>query len=257
MAARTVRLFQDQNAIDHVNEAGTMSGKTDFTGQRKSKVGGRKPLGDLSNSVKPMNSVDGKKALNGSLNTSKLLKSKNNPTIILNKDVVSAKEKTIDMDKRTGSIVSKKSSKTGSRRALTDISNSEKLHVPDIKNKNSLKTSSLKAKYLDPDAIAEERMLHNHQECIKSQTQALDMHQFLKTVGLEDGSDDDMEIFFEPLKLKSESASLELKEVPEELPAVQSLYAEHGSPAHCKSPIFSSSTIWDDLDVNFNLKASP
>lgn len=166
-------------------EAGTMSGKTDFTGQRKSKVGGRKPLGDLSNAVKPINiAVDGKKAINGPLSTlkpsvsqtSKSLRSKNNLEI-------ASKEKNLETDKRTGSKASKKPN-TGSRRALFDISNS----VSDVKNKNNLKTSILTGKYLDPVAIAEEQMLHNHRECIKSQIETVDMHHFFKTVGLEDGN---------------------------------------------------------------------
>ncbi|XP_045821171.1 protein PATRONUS 1-like [Trifolium pratense] len=253
MAARTVRLFQDQNVTDHVYETGTVSGKTDFTGQRKSKLGGRKPLGDLSNSVKPFDLVDGKKTLNGPLKTVKpsviLNKSKNksNSTLILNKEVVS------------GSKASKKSN-TGSRKPLTDISNSAlaKLHAPDIKNKKSLKTSSLTGKYLHPDAIAEERMLHDHEQCIKSKTQALDRHHFFKTVGLEDDSDDAMKISFEPLasKLKPESALWKLEEVHEEMPE-SPRSAEHGSPIYCKSPEFSSRTMWDDLAVDFKLIDSP
>lgn len=175
-------------------DAGTMSAKTDFTGQRKSKVGGRKPLGDLSNSVKPVDVVDGKKVLNGSFNTvkpslsqtSKLLKSKNNNSAILNKEVVSAKGKDVEIDKKTGSKASKKSN-TGGRKALSDISNSAKAHVHEVKNKNSLKTGSFTGKDLHPDEIAEERMLHDHEKCIKSQTQTLDIHHFFKTVGLEDG----------------------------------------------------------------------
>ncbi|XP_058740407.1 protein PATRONUS 2-like [Vicia villosa] len=251
MAARTIRLFQE-----NVNDAGTMSAKTDFTGQRKSKVGGRKPLGDLSNSVKP---VDGKKVLNGSFNTvkpssqtSKLLKSKKNciPAIV-NKDV--------EMDKKTGSKASKKSN-TGGRKALSDISNSAKAHVHDVKNKNSLKTGSFTGKDLHPDEIAEERMLHDHEKCIKSQTQTLDIHHFFKTVGLENDSDDDMNISFEPLAFRKpeyESTLFKLEEVPEEYFDMPPLSAGHGSPVYCKSPKFSSCTMWDDLVVDFKLIDSP
>lgn len=267
MAARTVRLFQDQNVIDHVNDAGTMSIKTDFAGKMKSRAGGRKPLGDLSNAVKPIDIVDGKKVFNGSTikpsvnQTPNLLKSKNNPTIVLHKDkeVVSAKGKNLEINKRTGSKASKKSN-TGSRRALTDISNS--LHVPDMKNKDSLDTSSFKGKYLHPDAIAEERMFHNHEECIKSQSHALDMHHFFKTAILGDDLDDDMKISFEQpafSKLKSDDAFLELKEMPEELPDMPSPSAKHGSPVCCKSPEFSRISMWDDpaFDCNFTLIESP
>ncbi|XP_058754377.1 protein PATRONUS 2-like [Vicia villosa] len=258
MAARTIRLFQE-----NVNDAGTMSAKTDFTGQRKSKVGGRKPLGDLSNSVKP---VDGKKVLNGSFNTvkpsisqtSKLLKSKNNNPAILNKEVVSAKGKDVEIDKKTGSKASKKSNTSG-RKALSDISNSAKAHVHDVKNKNSLKTGSFTGKDLHPDEIAEERMLHDHEKCIKSQTQTLDIHHFFRTVGLEDDSDDDLNISFEPLAFREyESTLFKLEEVPEDFFDVPPLSAGHGSPVYCKSPKFSSCTMWDDdLAVDFKLIDSP
>lgn len=167
-------------------DAGTMSAKTDFNGQKKSKVGGRKPLGDLSNSVKPVDVVDGKKVLNGSFNTvkpslsqtTKLLKSKNKPAI-LNKEVVSAKEKNIEVGKKTGIKASKKSN-IGGRKVLSDISNSEQAHVHDVKNKNSLNTSSFTGKDLHPDEIAEERMFHNHGKCIESQTQILNVPHFFE-----------------------------------------------------------------------------
>ncbi|CAK8573469.1 unnamed protein product [Lathyrus sativus] len=290
MAARTVRLFHDR-----VNDAGTMSAMTDFAGQRKSKVGGRKPLGDLSNSVKPIDPVDGgttssktdfagqkkskvggrkplgdlsnsvkpvdvvdvKKVLNGSFNTVKpslsqttnLPKSKNKPAI-LNKEVVSAKEKNIEVDKKPGIKASKKSN-IGGRKVLSDISNSEKAHVHNVINKNSLNTSSFTGKDLHPDEIAEERMFHNHQKCIESRTQILNVHHFF-----EDDSDDDMKISFEPLvfRNKSESPLFKLEEVPEEfIPDTPPRSAWHGSPVYCKSPEFSSCTMWDDLAVDFKL----
>lgn len=166
-------------------DVGTMSAKTDFNGQKKSKVGGRKPLGDLSNSVKPIDVVDGKKVLNGSFNTvkpslsqtTKLMKSKNKPAI-LNKEVVSAKEKNIEVSKKTG--IKAKKSNIGGRKVLSDISNSEQAHVHDVKNKNSLGTSSFTGKDLHPDEIAEERMFHNHEKCIESQTQILNVPHFFE-----------------------------------------------------------------------------
>ena len=222
MAARTVRLFQDQNLNAHINGiglvlfgsslfhhnllvfsisrlildagagAGTVSGKADFMGQRKGRAGGRKPLGDLSNAGKPINQAGGKKALDGSLNLgkpsvtqpSKQLKS-NNLTVIMNDEAVSAKAKNLESSRITANKASEKS-RTGSRKALSDISNSGKPRVPEIKNKNSLKP--LREEPLHPSAIAEEQFLHNHQECIKSQFGAVDVHHFLKTVGLENGN---------------------------------------------------------------------
>lgn len=59
---------------------------------------------------------------------------------------------------------------------------------------------------------------------------------------------------------QSESAYLELEEVPEWLPEVHSLSVLHGgSPAvHCKTPGLSSyRTMWNDSTVNFKLIETP
>ncbi|XP_027364663.1 uncharacterized protein LOC113871760 [Abrus precatorius] len=251
MAAQTSRLFQDQNRS--ANNAGeeTFSGKADFAGQRKAGAGARKPLGDLSNAGKPVNQVHGKKVLDGSIDRGK-------PSISQSSKPL--KSKILENNKRTARKASEKSL-TGCRKALSDISNSGKPHVPEIKNKISLKSSSLTEESLHPNAIAEERILHNHQECIKSQFETAQVHQFFKTVGLEDDSDDHMTISFELpalCKLKSENECFELEEVPERLPVVQSLSAQTGSPAHCKTPsIPSSCSIWNDIAVNFKLIETP
>ncbi|CAJ1977017.1 unnamed protein product [Sphenostylis stenocarpa] len=247
MAARTGRLLQNQNLNVHVNGAGSVSGKADLPGQRKGRAGGRKPLGDLSNASNLINQFDGKKALNtgkpSANQAPKLHKSKN-----------------IESDKI---IVRKASEKslTGGRKALSDISNSGKPQVPAIKNKNTLKSSSLIEESFPPSAIAEEQILHDHKKCMKSQFETADVQQFFKTVGLEDDADDHMAISFElPAisKLKSESAYLELEEVPERFPEMQSLSAQHGSPAHCKTPALSSyRTMWSDSTVNFKLIETP
>lgn len=243
MAARTGRLLQNQNLNVHVNGTGTVSGKADLTGQRKGRARGRKPLGDLSNAGKPINQFDGKKALDGSLNTGKPFAGQ-----------------APEGDKR---IVSKTSEKTltGSRKALSDISNCRKPHVPEIKNKKTLKLSPLTEEPLHPSAIAEEQMLHDHRKCIKSQFEN-DVHQFFKTVGLEDDSDDHMTISSELSAIsklkKSETAYMELEEIPEQLPEVQSLSVLYGSPAtHCKTPSLSSYRMWHDSPVNFKLIESP
>ena len=105
----------------------------------------------------------------------------------MNDEAVSAKTKNLESNRITANKASEKS-RTGSRKALFDISNSGKPHFLEIKNKNSLKPSSLREEPLDPNAIAEEQFLHNHRECIKSQFEAVDVHQFFKTVGLENGN---------------------------------------------------------------------
>lgn len=144
-----------------------ISGKANYTGQRKAGAVGRKPLGDLSNSGKlSINQADGRKALDGG----KQLKSKKLATV-KEEAVVPAKFKNLDST-RTASKVSEKL-QTGNRKALSDISN-----VGKTKNESIQK----------PSAIAEERCLHNHQECIKSQSEAMGLRHFFKTVGLESGN---------------------------------------------------------------------
>ncbi|QCE08159.1 protein PATRONUS 2-like isoform X1 [Vigna unguiculata] len=251
MAARTGRLLQNQNLNVHANGAGSVSGKADLPGQRKGRAGGRKPLGDLSNAGNLTNQFDGKKAHDGSLNIGK-------PSV--NQAPKLQKSKNLETEKRIANKASGKSL-TGSRKALSDISNSGKPQGPEIKNKHTLKPSLLIEESLPPSAIAEERILHDHKKCIKSQVETADVHHFFKTVGLEDDADDHMAISFELSaisKLKSESAYLELEEVPERLPEMQSLSAMHGSPANCKTPGLSSyRTMWNDSTVNFKLIETP
>ncbi|KAL2324562.1 hypothetical protein Fmac_023620 [Flemingia macrophylla] len=240
MTTRAARILENQNINVHANGAGTVSGKADLAGQKKARAGGRKPLGDLSN------------ALDGSLN-------KGNPSVSKASKLLMSKN--LESDKRISGKASKKSL-TGSRKALSDISNSGKPNVPEIKSKNTLKPSLLIGESFHPCAIAEEQILHDHRICIKSQFETADAHQFFKTVGLEDDSDDPMPISFELSaisKRKSESGSLELEEVPERLPEKQFLSVLHGSPStHCKTPSLSNyRTLWNDSAVNFKLIDTP
>ncbi|OIV91225.1 hypothetical protein TanjilG_30447 [Lupinus angustifolius] len=259
MATRTGRLFHDQNLNAHVNGEGIVSGKAGFTGQNKAKVGRRKPLGDLSNAGKPINNAVGKKPLDGSLKPGKLsehLKS-SNLTVITNDEAVNAKAKNVESNRKTANKASEKS-QTGRRKVLGDISN-----LPVIKNKNSLKVASLtEDPPLHPSELAEEQFLHNHQKCIKSQSETvMDVHHFFKTVGLENDTDDHKPIAFElsPInKRKVECENMELEEVPEKLLEVQSPYAQQGSPAYCKTPkLPSHCTMWNNSDVNFKLMETP
>ncbi|CAL0320476.1 unnamed protein product [Lupinus luteus] len=270
MATRTGRLFQDQNLNAHVNGIGTVSGKADFTGQSKGRTGGRKPLGDLSNAGKPINQAGGKKALDGSLKAGKSSASQasnkqlkpENLTVIMNDEAVNAKAKNVESDRSAANKPSEKSH-NGIRKALFDISNSGKFHAPKVKNKNSLKMSSLtEEEPLHPNAIAEEGFLHDHKKCIKSQFETvMDARHFYKIVGLENDPDDEMLIDFElpAVKLKSKSIDLELKEVvPEKLLEVQSLSSPCGSPADSpKLPTYYNATLWEDNAVNFKLIESP
>ncbi|KAI9084176.1 hypothetical protein K1719_033847 [Acacia pycnantha] len=252
MAARTGRLLQDRNLGIHMNGA-TISAKENFIGQRK--AGGRKPLGDLSNSEKLSTQGGGRKALDV-LKSGKQLKSKELSTV--KEEVVPAKIKNLE-SKRTAPKASEKLP-TGNRKALSDISN-----VGKIKDKSSQKPSALTEEHLHLSAIAEEQCMHNHQACIKSQTEDMGLHNLLKTVGLE--SDDKLAFScevqaFTKLKPKSDLKHLELEEIPEKLSEVnlskeQSLATQFASPP-CKTPKISSSyKMWEDFDVNFKLIETP
>lgn len=162
---------------------GTVSEKADLTGQRKVRAGGRKPLGDLSNAGNLINHFDGKKGLDGSLYTGK-------PSVSQAQAPKLHKSKNLESDKR---IPASEKSLTRSRKALSDISNSGKPQVPEIKNKKTLKPLE---ESLPPSAISEEQILHDHKKCIKSQFETADVHQFFKTVGLEDGNCYYIDIFY-------------------------------------------------------------
>ena len=152
-------------------------GKADFAEQKKVlKGGGRKPLGDVSNTRK------------SSLREApKQLKSSNNLTTINEEAATASKARNLESNKMAVSKASGKSH-NGNRRALSDISNSGKLPLPEIRNKNVMKLSVLTEEPLYPSTIAEEQILHNHQDCVKSHSKAMDMGQFLETLGLESGN---------------------------------------------------------------------
>jgi hypothetical protein len=156
----------------------SVGGKTNvYKAERKGGLGARKPLSDLSNSEKPV------------LNRAPKKQTSKNVTFI---DEHSGASKIRDVTNKKTSI-SKASAKlqTGSRKALSDISNSGKadLHAEALNKNLNLKLGVVAEKPLHHvSAIAEERFLHNHQECIKAQTKSMDMDEFLKTVGLDNGN---------------------------------------------------------------------
>ncbi|KAI4299726.1 hypothetical protein L6164_033157 [Bauhinia variegata] len=251
MAAQTGCLIQDQKFNVHLNAS---LGKEDFVEQKK-KVGraggGRKPLGDLSNSMKPSFEQAGRRK------TLDKVKSKN--FTIVDEEGAHAGTAKVKNSGRTKGTVSKASkiSQTGNRKALTDISNS--------RIRNSIRPSDSARQPLYPSAIAEERFLHNHQECVKSQCKDMDVGEFLKIVGHDSVTHlgTSLELVSESVKLKPESHlkhwELDENETPEPLIEVQSswkqkLYNQHGgSPTPCKTP----KSIWKSCDVNFKLMETP
>ncbi|XP_012457319.1 protein PATRONUS 2 [Gossypium raimondii] len=160
MASRTVSLIQDQNLNVQFNGKANIS-----KALRKASTGGRKPLGDLSNSVNP---------------TAKQISKKENSKIITftEKETVAFKLPNDSSRKKSVPKASEKVQASG-RKALSDISNSGKPHLQGT-SKNQT------AKLCIPEDISEEGFLHNHEECIKAQKRAISTNEFLRILGLDD-----------------------------------------------------------------------
>ncbi|KAE8729751.1 RING/U-box superfamily protein, putative isoform 1 [Hibiscus syriacus] len=164
MATRTVGLIQNQDLNARFN------GKTNVSkAQRKAGTGGRKPLGDLSISVKSSNKENAK-------------------SIPFIEKEIGIFNPTHDSSK-TKSVYKAEKVQATARKALSDISNSGKPYSQGTSKKNQ------KAKLGNPDEdrcqledIAEEGCLHNHEDCIKTQKRAISTNEFLRILGLDDFS---------------------------------------------------------------------
>ncbi|KHF99151.1 putative dna primase large subunit [Gossypium arboreum] len=152
----------------------------------------------------------------------------------------------------------------GGRKALSDISNSGKPRLKETSKKNQTsKLTILAENPSEPEDIAKEGFLHNHDECIKAQKKAISTNGFLRILGLED--------FSKPESAKgtrmpnempmSPSRYLEVKEMSE-------LLMEDWSPPKCKlskklntappSPEPLDHMRWDDPEFpGFVLIGSP
>ncbi|XP_022733648.1 uncharacterized protein LOC111287387 [Durio zibethinus] len=175
MASRTVGLIKDQNLDVHYNGASGVGKANISKAPRKAGVGGRKPLGDLSNSVNPTPNRTSKK--------------ENSKVLSFTEKDSCASKLTHDSSKKKS--VSKASEKVqaGGRKALSDISNSGKPHLQETSKKNqTAKLTILAEDPSHPKDIAEEGFLHNHEECIKAQKGAISMKEFLRILGLDDFS---------------------------------------------------------------------
>lgn len=154
--------------------------------QKRGPAGGRKPLGDLSNAGKQL-----------SMNQTFKKQSSKGLNVIEEEIIVdSSKIKSNVTRKRSITKTADKAQST-SRKALTDISNSEKFsdseksRAPEALKKNtSKKLGVLPEDSIFADAFAEERFLHNHEECIKMQACAMSKDCFIETLGLDRGPQD-------------------------------------------------------------------
>ncbi|KAE8685613.1 RING/U-box superfamily protein, putative isoform 1 [Hibiscus syriacus] len=191
MALRTVVLIRDQNINVHYN--GTIP-KTSSSVFRKGGIGGRK----LQNSVNQI-----------------LI-----PTSNKNSKVLSFTEKETTVSKVTrGSSKTKSVSKAskkvqvGAWKALCDISNLGKPSLKETSKKSQTSKFTILAEIpVEPEDIAKEGCLHNHDECIKCQENTKSMNEFLKILGLEEFS--------------NPPASAKGTHMPNEMPMSPSRYSE-------------------------------
>ncbi|XP_039038497.1 uncharacterized protein LOC120176052 [Hibiscus syriacus] len=169
MATRTVGLIQNQNLNARFN------GKTNVSkAQRKAGIGGRKPLGDLSNSVKPTPNQSSKK--------------ENAKSIPFIEKEFGIFNPTHDSSKTKSVYQAEKVQATG-RKALSDISNSGKPYSQGTSKKNqNAKLGNPEEDRCQLEDIAEEGCLHNHEDCIKTQKRAISTNEFLRILGLDDFS---------------------------------------------------------------------
>ncbi|KAI3458114.1 hypothetical protein Pfo_014777 [Paulownia fortunei] len=195
MATPAHRLIQDQN-LNLLYNGATPVGKTNVAKADKRGLGGRKALNDISNSRKPSVIQSTKK--DNSTNV-----------ISIEKDPSAARANFSKVPEK---------GKIGGRKALTDLTNSVK---PSSQQPSRIgRKLNTVAEENVPSSMVEERFLHNHQECIKTQIKAVDMDYFLKSVGLSN----DLPVrlsakrAFQSSSKKPESnmKHLEIQEIPEQ-----------------------------------------
>lgn len=248
MASQAGGLVQDQNFAHTSGTGPSVGSKTNVSkAVRKGGLGGRKPLGDLSNSLKPKTQ---------------------NPNIFSSiEKELAVKKITNDASKKGSKKITNDNEKLqiGNRKALLDISNSGKPELHKGSKKSSkTKLSVFAEETIHDGALTEERFLHNHQECIKAQRRAMDMDQFLNTVGLDSGlprrsPSPRSSPVFNKTKPESSWKTSEMDEMAEHRliddPSHSNL---HLSPP-CKTPgLINHDHGWkDDEFVNFELMDTP
>ncbi|KAK4837440.1 hypothetical protein QYF36_005513 [Acer negundo] len=118
--------------------------------------------------------------------------------------------------------------KTRGRKALSDISNSRKQQLNEAPKKNLSTKVSVVAEE-DLDAIFEEGFLHNYKECIKVQKKAMDIDEFLKTVGLKNNDF--------PMQQSASSSQVVMDDLlsEDEFPWKHEEFSDHDSPPPCRS----------------------
>ncbi|TXG70987.1 hypothetical protein EZV62_005922 [Acer yangbiense] len=234
MESQVGNLIQDQNVHFKGASAG---GKNIVTkAPRKEALSRRKPLGDISNSIQPT--------------PNRSIKKQNSSMFSFTEKETGASKLTFDGNKK----------KTRGRKAL---SNSRKQQLHEAPKKNLSTKVSVVAEE-DLDAICEEGFLHNHEECIKAQKKAMDIDEFLKTVGLKNNDF--------PMQQSASSSQVVMDDLlsEDEFPWKHEEFSDHDSPPPCRSSPKSPNhfMMWeedivDDFDImpfespNFTLIESP
>ncbi|KAL4274063.1 hypothetical protein GQ457_13G018030 [Hibiscus cannabinus] len=168
MASHSVGLIRDQNVNLNYTGKANMA-----TAPRKGGIGGRKPLGDLSNSVNRKLIQTSKKE------NSKVLPFTEKETAVSKLAHDSSKKKSVSKASEKAQV--------GGRKALSDISNSGKPCLKEMSKKiQTSKLTILAENPSEPGDITKEGFLHNHDECIKAQKKAINNKEFLQILGLED-----------------------------------------------------------------------
>ncbi|XP_022984982.1 protein PATRONUS 1-like [Cucurbita maxima] len=238
MTLQSGGLTQDENLNVRYNGSAVAGKANAMNSQRKSGLSGRKPLGDLSNSRKP------------DLNQSSKWQNTKNLTFI-DEETGAGKKKNI--------LKGSEKVQKGTRKVLSDISNSGMPNLPEAsKKKQKLKLSTVREESLHHNAICEERFLHNHQDCIKSQNSAMDKDQFLSIVGL----DLPNELMTStrrkpdsPLKLMEMAELAVVDRSPKKLCLFGRGWPASSPPCKSpKSPSVDTFSLWKDTDsINFTL----
>ncbi|TXG70964.1 hypothetical protein EZV62_005899 [Acer yangbiense] len=237
MESQVGNLIQDQN----VHFKGASAGGKNIVAKapRKEALSRRKPLGDLSNSIQPTPNWS--------------IKKQNSSMFSFTEKETGASKLTFDGNKR----------KTSGWKALSDTSNSRKQQPNEAPKKNLSTKVSVVAEE-DLDAICEEGFLHNHKECIKAQKRAMDIDEFLKTIGLKNNDF--------PMQQSASSSQVAMDDLlsEDEFPWKHEEFSDYDSPPPCRSSPKSPNhfMMWeedtvDDFDImsfespNFTLIESP
>lgn len=205
MASSIVGLIQQDRDLNAQFNGASVGVKANLS---KAPRKGRKPLGDLSNSVIAATPYK----------ASQMQKSN---IFSFTENDIRASGISQDATKKKNTLkTSQKVQKSTSRKALSDISNSSnhRLHEAS-KKKQTAKLSTVTEEQFSHCSIADQGFLHNHQECIKAQSKKTSMVEYLHILGLDNDisrqTADARTLSVSNHKSKSQPSYIELDEIDE------------------------------------------